>query len=509
MSAQLLVQTLKGFGDALAGLRAALGSAPDQLFVYYICPLTNLRGIATTGILPNATAPKGRTDLSGQSVQAKRNIEVQLAGWKQVNVHRCINLFWNPLNLTMRAFQRNGLLREASSKNADDAVVCLLEINLERLVLDARCKWTIAPQNFARSPFATFSSEQFTGEAIWEDGTPKCDWKSIFSIPSGADQDLDWQKQAQMNGKRSAELIVHLGENADGTGSIALPFEMVDRIIVPADEVRALTPEQNAFLSSIGKTITRLSSVGGLTIYFQKDELLNAEWEFLKSCKLRSKSDPNVMAKLNAALQAIEQFESDHPELCPRRESYLRPELADGYHGLIHAARVMFWCAFLAQHLDEPTKREMAPVVLVAASLHDTCREKDDETHGQLAVEAHQAKIAAVLTESQLTSCLNAIQYHCIPDEQCLKFDLPLQILKDADALDRGRFAGPNYPKGCDTKFFRTDVLRSGDAYRNIAWMAFRAAQITRFSPVGSRPCADFSHSLCDAINSLPKKRAG
>jgi hypothetical protein len=509
MSAQLLVQTLRGFGDALAGLRAVLTPAADQLFVYYICPLTNLRRIAVVGILPYATAPGSRTDLSGQSVQARRNVEVPLAGWKQANIHQCINLFWNPLNLTMRAFQRNGLLREASSKNSDDAVVCVLEINLERLVLDARCKWTIAPQNFARNQFTTFASGQFTGEAIWEDGTPRCDWKSIFSIPSNADSALNWQKQAQLNSKRSAELIVHLGDNAEGTGSVALPFELVDRVIVPADTIRALTQEQNTFLTSTGKTIARLSSVNGIPVYFSKTELLKAERGFSKSLSNRKKSDPNVLAKVNASLRAVEQFEIANPDLSPSRERYLHTELADDHHGSMHAARVMFWSAFLAQHLDEPIKQVILPVVLVAASMHDTHRESDDETHGQLAVEAHRAKIARVLGEPHLASCLNAIQYHCIPDDRCSNPDSALRILKDADALDRGRFGAPNKPGGCDTKFFRTDVLRLNDAYGNIAWMAYWAAQSTRYSPVGARPCADFRRSLCDAVNSLSSKRTG
>jgi hypothetical protein len=172
MSAQLLVQTLRGLDAALAGIRTVLAPAPDQLFAYYICPLTNLRQIATAGILPNVSAPPGRTDLSGQGVQARRDVMVLLTGGTYVNVHQCINLFWNPLNWTMRAFQRNGLLRKASSKNPDDAVVCVLEINLERLILDARCEWTIAPQNLAGTGFTSFSSDHFTGTLTWEDGTP-------------------------------------------------------------------------------------------------------------------------------------------------------------------------------------------------------------------------------------------------------------------------------------------------------------------------------------------------
>ena len=76
MSSALLLETLKGLSEARAGLGATLMAAHDQLFVYYICPLSNLRGITTMGILPNAVAPKDRVDLSGQSVQAMREVKV-------------------------------------------------------------------------------------------------------------------------------------------------------------------------------------------------------------------------------------------------------------------------------------------------------------------------------------------------------------------------------------------------------------------------------------------------
>jgi len=261
-------------------------------------------------------------------------------------------------------------------------------------------------------------------------------------------------------------------------------------------------------LNSIGKPITRLSSVNNIPVYFPKDELLKAEKGFLKSLIGRKRSDPNVLEKVNAALVALEQFEKEHLDLCPSREKFLRPDLADSHHGSIHAARVMFWCAFIAQHLDKATMQELLPVVLVAASLHDTCRAGggEDETHGRLAAETHQAKIAGFLAEPLRASCLNAIQYHCVPDDQCPNSVSALHILKDADALDRGRFGAPNKPGGCDTKFFRTDVLKR-DAYNNIAWMAYWAAAITRYSPVGPSPCADFSRSFSDAVNSLASQQ--
>ncbi|HXC37295.1 MAG TPA: DarT ssDNA thymidine ADP-ribosyltransferase family protein [Candidatus Acidoferrales bacterium] len=502
MSAELLIQTLKGFGEAQAVLRAVLHSATDRVYVYYICPLTNLRGIVAHGILPNATAPSNRADLSSQGVQAKRGSEIWLCGWKQPKLHECINLFWNPSNLTMRAFQRNGLLLEAVSNNPDDAVICVLEIDLERL-LESQCGWTIAPQNFARIEFTSFSPEQFTGAATWPDGTPKFDWKSVFSVASDSDDDLDWLELTRLNGKRSAELIVHFGFAG---ASAALPFEIVERIILPPDDIRKINQEQLSFLLSTGKPSSRISAP---SLFYPKDELLKAEMEFVKSLSYRRKSDVKVLDKLNAALRDLEQFESVRPEVCPSRELYLYPELSDGRHGSLHAVRVMFWSAFLLQHQNENTKRELLPAVLTAAALHDTCRDGNavDEIHGRLAAEHHKPKIATFLTDPLLAQCLNAIHYHCLPDEQCPAPDLVQQILKDADALDRGRFAAPNYEGGCNVTLFRTEALRL-DRYNNIAWMAFRAAQITRHSPVGAKPCADFTRSLSTAVNCLTHKRS-
>lgn len=502
MSAELLIQTLKCFGEAQAALKAALHSPTDRIFVYYVCPFTNLRGIVANGIFPNATAPQNRADLSSQGVQAKRDAEISLWGWKQPKLHECINLFWNPINLTVRAFQRNGLLLEAVSKNPDDAVVCVLEINLERL-FESGCAWTVAPQNFARTGFTTFSPEQFTGVAVWDDGTPKCDWKSIFSIVSDSDDELDWPALTRLNGKRSAELIVHLGTNEAST---ALPFEMVERIVVPPDEIRKINEDQMSFLRSVGKAISRIPAP---SLFYPKDELLRAEMEFVKSLSYRRKSDVKVLDRVNAALKDLEQFESARPAVCPSRELFLYPELSDGRHGSLHAVRVMFWSAFLLQHQDESFRRELLPAVLTAAALHDTCRDGNavDEVHGRLAAEHHKAKIATFLTDPLLGQCLNAIHYHCLPDEQSPVPDLVLQILKDADALDRGRFAAPSYEGGCNVTLFRTETMKL-DKYSNIAWMAFRVAQITRHSPVGAKPCADFTRSLSTAVNCLTHKRS-
>src|SRR5688572_17187218 len=102
MSAAALIDTLREQSSQFATLRSLLGAPAGQLFVYYICPLSNLRNIARIGILPKIAAPLGRTDLSGQSVQARREILVKLTEWKTAQAHECINLFWNPVNGTLK-----------------------------------------------------------------------------------------------------------------------------------------------------------------------------------------------------------------------------------------------------------------------------------------------------------------------------------------------------------------------------------------------------------------------
>ena len=95
------------------------------------------------------------------------------------------------------------------------------------------------------------------------------------------------------------------------------------------------------------------------------------------------------------------------------------------------------------------------------------------------------------------------MRYHCIPDDRCPALDLAAQIVKDADALDRGRFGRPGDPTGCNPALLRTPLLREQDPDRYIAWMAYWAARATRFAPFDSTPCTDFSNSLCTAINAL------
>jgi HD superfamily phosphohydrolase YqeK len=501
MNGTELLQFLQSIEAPRADLRSALNEASGRVFVYYICPLSNLRRIAKEGIRPHTTAPSDRTDLSGQSVQARRDVDILLTRGRRSTLHRCVNFFLNPLNWTFRAFQRHGLLREASTGSKDDGVVCILEVDLSQILESANCDWTLAPRNFAGSQFANFTPDYYRGLQQWPDGTVIFDWNGIYSVHGS-------QVDRALNSKRSAEFIAFREQNTFDTDSAPIPFSCVNRIIVPDDTVRILTADQAEFLKNTGKPYSRLGILADAVGYFPRDELLMAERGFIKSMEFLANRDPNITARVNAAMQAIIEFEQQHPELTPKDETFLRPASAYGEHGVLHCVRVMFWAAFLAQYIDDAERGQIMPLVLAAAAIHDTCRETDqeDEIHGQRAAETHAGKIQAVSQSPVLVdSCLNAVRTHCLPDAKCEKHDVIWKLLKDADALERGRFGQPNGQGGCDSSQLRMDALRQEARYPNVSWMARYAAYMTQYTPIGQTPCADFCNALCEGVKAYQK----
>jgi hypothetical protein len=500
MNGTALLNFLQGIAQTRLGLSSCLAADPARAFVYYLCPLANLRRIVVNGILPHASAPADRTDLSGQSVQARRDVELPLSNdtydYRNKTLHHSVNFFFNPLNLTFRAFQRHGVLREAVSKNPDDGVVCILELGLDQFIQSVDCFWTLSPSNIAGSPFANFTPPFFTGERRREDGTPYFDWTGIYSVGEP-------QYDREINKKRSAEFVAHIEANPMETTSKPIPLAWIHRIIVPAQEVRQINEEQLAFLASTGKEISRLDVHEGVALFVSRDELLKPEAGFVKNLRNRQKGDAQIVDRLNRALNVVTQFEEQHPELSPTADIFKHPSVSDGLHGTLHTVRVMIWAAFLAQHLDEAERDRILPIVLAAASVHDTYRESnhEDQIHGALAAEGHGERLRNAVGDQEVNSCLEAVRLHCLPVANCNNRDLVWQILKDADGLDRGRFNWPNDPeKGCNPNFFRTEALRAGAPYHNISWMAFYLAQMTRYTPTDNTPCANVCSAIYDGV---------
>ena len=120
-------------------------------------------------------------------------------------------------------------------------------------------------------------------------------------------------------------------------------------------------------------------------------------------------------------------------------------------HGMEHTRRVMH----LVEHLDQVCKIEaqIAIQAYCAAVIHDMAREHDGycDMHGKWSVERKlplwkHRFFGIGLEPEQLEAVEFAVYWHCksfetVPDSPHLK---TLELLHDADALDRVRFGGPS-----------------------------------------------------------------
>src|SRR5438876_5674272 len=116
---------LKGIA-ARRELANRLGADPDRLCCYYICPLSNLASIIQSGIKCRDAA-SAKVDLSSCVVQHRRGTiwlgrsTGSPSVRRGVRTHSCVNFFWNPLNPTFEAFQRNALFcRHSAAGSADE-----------------------------------------------------------------------------------------------------------------------------------------------------------------------------------------------------------------------------------------------------------------------------------------------------------------------------------------------------------------------------------------------------
>jgi hypothetical protein len=168
----------------------------------------------------------------------------------------------------------------------------------------------------------------------------------------------------------------------------------------------------------------------------------------------------------------------------------------------------MFWAAFLAHHLSESDRLRVLDALLAAAAIHDTQRKSDaadDLEHGSEAVNTFEVAIKAAIPNAGVAaSCLAAVAAHCRPDPECANQDVIWSILKDADALDRGRFGWPDKEGGCLTNSLRQGVLKA-DEKKRIAWMAFNVAKMTAYLGTETTPCTNLGVAVRDGLNAYAK----
>jgi len=136
-----------------------------------------------------------------------------------------------------------------------------------------------------------------------------------------------------------------------------------------------------------------------------------------------------------------------------------------GLHGIEHTVRVVFWVLYLVEISTRQgygIGEEDALAAMYAALIHDLAR-KDDYPggqHGKDAARDYRHLLETRLSPGQLERCLTAVAWHGFSDEPGRR-DPVWMLLKDADALDRARFAHPGMGEdGCDPARLRLPILK-------------------------------------------------
>jgi hypothetical protein len=130
-------------------------------------------------------------------------------------------------------------------------------------------------------------------------------------------------------------------------------------------------------------------------------------------------------------------------------------------HGIAHTARVLFGTVLLT-HYIQGISEDIKRAVYYSAIIHDLGRTNDykDNTHGVNSAKLYRSQIEQFVPDKNLQAqVLSAVKYHSLDDSLCPQEEQSIiwKILKDADALDRGRF----FPQKCDKSFLRLDIFKS------------------------------------------------
>lgn len=445
--------------------------------VYFIASLANARRICESGSLsPRNTLDEVETDLSATGVQFRRG-DVWLGDGRgpkhpPKETHDCLNFFFNPTNPTLDAFCRNQLILEGAPLK-----VVIFEFPLTKIEEWARGQealWACTQKNIARGGFT---------ESRLSNLKENFSWDRVFSV----------LPKDHFDEKTSGEFLLWV-KQANRPSSADLPVRLASRVLVPAGV-------HDEFCD-----IPRVVYLG----FKNAQELLRAE-SYLQRFLYHQ--------KIAGLMEAARTFEDAASRLAfrPTLEHFDNVGIGRSYlHGIPHVVRVMFWCHVLTGErvggaiLDDFSDPEVLKHdSMLAALLHDLCRESDEEDpdHGQAASEKFAMVIRQACDNSKprIERITQAVTYHCRPDTDYDSEGNPIyKLLKDADALDRGRFSGPcdgrDFKGGgceqnrCEHKgcAYRTLRLNYDDIYepkrdwpfrKNMSMAAWNIAQATRTAP--------------------------
>ena len=475
-SSQLL-NTIDSYASARCELVTHLGSNTDFIGIYYLAPLANLQQIlASGGIRPRNLVHQLALDCSWHTVQSQREYPINLmdANMRVVesNIHDCVNFFLNPINDTLYQFRRNARLAVAGkAMPVYMGALCLIELDLASLLNNSDLAWAVSDRNVA------------SGEVkICSEVTQYCryDWRHIYSI------EKEKYNRDEYNRVRSAEFLIY--PDHDDMRHIAIKY--IHRVIIFKSD--------NVPLESLNINQNYIYKIQDDPIIPVFDDPLSIEKRFWKDFK-GFWSTKEISKTLDQVFDDLQKIEIRIGRSLG--EDFEKPRIASGVHGVGHVTRVIFWVVILTHLAREngfPVSDDDLETAAFAAYTHDLCRTSDlhDDQHGLAAVQKFAGWLYGKLTPMQCISCMVAVAYHCRVDAP-EHTDIVWQLLKDADALDRGRFNQPEKPRGCDLSYL-THPMFQGKSWlaKECAWSAYQFAKMTKDTNWGLRTVSSLLEML-------------
>jgi len=467
---------------------ASLDGNPHEVCVYYIAHLVNLHKITTSGgILPKAAVAPAQGDLAGQQVQRRReNVDLTLGPAVPQRrrpvrrpLHSCVNFFWNPDNLTRWAFQVRALHQAAEQDDPAFGCLCILEIPLSAFAGGDDYYWCASDMNLAaRRPRHTHSLDQVSGSAhSWP-------WRSIFASRDRL--------------HNAAEFVVFRAGNEDGQVSAPVPFSAVRRVLVSQGDFAAAKRRlQGTDAHDRLYELHNSSIFPAPTTCLRQETLFASELAALARFGLSPAWLRETLAGFSRCAGMVGR---SLDASCFSDEG-----LAYSQHGIGHVTRVMFWALLLSRWsgLDETGQRN----AVLAAFLHDLAREDQrvDANHGGEAADgALAAELFGILglSEGDQAVVREAVRLHCVEPPPSPDADTQVpEILRNADALERGRFGKPWTPKGCDPRRLTLPVFQEHPgAAEALASIAHRIALFTRYENWRGDTCHQLVQRIASAL---------
>ena len=477
------IEHIKSLKEERKELCKLLKSDPNRAYVYYLAPYLNVLDIYHSGGIKPRNLVKPQVDLSDAGVQHRRDKPMMFRYRDQkieTTIHDCVNFMLNPINYTYFNFRRNALLRRTEDPLSQ--LVCILEIDLEKLLSLDDVLWCVSERNNARTGAVKTNSLKMY--SIFQ-------WKRIYGISP-----VRWEENRYVNEYRSAEWVVYM--NRPGHQNL-VPRECIQRVMANKSDVSRLPPQKRDFRDFPVETIEEANiSVLGDPIHD------DAKWAFdllYLSCGQK--------VSIAKPLNRIKNIENEIG--IKLLESFSVAEMAySGWHGAGHVLRVMFWILVLSQipSMSYPAfESEETKAALYAAFIHDSCRSNHsvETDHGAAAAGRYQKVIREKLPLSVSERCLQAVTAHSRKRSSDL-LDPITTLLMDADAIDRGRF-GPPGIGGCDRYLLGNSPLKnnSKDGEKLIT-TGYHLAQVTRFLKVTDHVCAEFVETIHTSLKLVSKK---